>query len=179
MADIWSEALHGLEPRLDSQTFDMWLRPIRLASVDGDLLQLRAPNRFLKEWFETHYLDLALDELESRHERKFKVAIEVAEEPSEVSHAATGIEIGAGTYAGASVYADGFAESAANVAPPRSPGRHGSSNGVRAPIGPPLGLHPRYRFDSFIKGASNELAASAAMAAADEPVARFNPLFIY
>ena len=77
MADIWSEALHGIEPRLDRQTFDMWLRPIRLARVDGDLLQLRAPNRFLKEWFETHYLDLALDELESRHERKFKVAIEI------------------------------------------------------------------------------------------------------
>jgi chromosomal replication initiator protein len=40
-------------------------------------------------------------------------------------------------------------------------------------------LHPRYRFDSFIKGACNELAASAAMAAADEPGTRFNPLFIY
>jgi chromosomal replication initiator protein len=85
MADIWSEALHGLEPRLDRQTFDMWLRPIRLARIYGDLLQLRAPNRFLKEWFETHYLDLALDELESRHERKFKVAIEVVEEPAELS----------------------------------------------------------------------------------------------
>lgn len=203
MADIWSEALHGLEPRLDSQTFDMWLRPIRLASVDGDLLQLRAPNRFLKEWFETHYLDLALDELESRHERKFKVAIEVAEEPSEAPQGAGAgphAEAGAGTYAGASVYVDAFGEpsAAANgvgvgIGAVRSvPGNlsgnstHGGSrngsrgpNGARASFGPPLGLHPRYRFDSFIKGASNELAASAAMAAADEPGARFNPLFIY
>ena len=35
MTDIWSEALAGLEPRLDRQTFDMWLRPIRLARVEG------------------------------------------------------------------------------------------------------------------------------------------------
>lgn len=167
MADIWSEALHGLEPRLDRQTFDMWLRPIRLASVDGDLLQLRAPNRFLKEWFETHYLDLALDELESRHERKFKVAIEVVEEPPLES----------------SVGAERMGRRRDDVVeivparPANDPGAANSSS--RGPSGPPAGLHPRYRFESFIKGACNELAASAAMAAADEPGTRFNPLFIY
>jgi chromosomal replication initiator protein len=160
MADIWSEALHGLEPRLDRQTFDMWLRPIRLASVDGDLLQLRAPNRFLKEWFETHYLDLALDELESRHERKFKVAIEVVEEPP--SEPSVSVER-------MSRRRDDVVELVSS----------GSSVVAAANSGPPTGLHPRYRFDSFIKGACNELAASAAMAAADEPGTRFNPLFIY
>lgn len=167
MADIWSEALHGLEPRLDRQTFDMWLRPIRLASVDGDLLQLRAPNRFLKEWFETHYLDLALDELESRHERKFKVAIEVVEEPPLEPSANDVIEVRA-----SSTHSANTPFAAANSASPRS-------TADPVPSGPPAGLHPRYRFDSFIKGACNELAASAAMAAADEPGTRFNPLFIY
>jgi chromosomal replication initiator protein len=154
MVDIWSEALHGLEPRLDRQTFDMWLRPIRLARVDGDLLQLRAPNRFLKEWFETHYLDLALDELESRHERKFKVAIEIVEEPSEPAQSVQLV-------------------SASHVTEPA-----GESHKSR-PVPPPLGLHARYCFETFVKGGCNELAASAAMAAADEPGRRFNPLFIY
>jgi chromosomal replication initiator protein len=165
MGDIWSEALHGLEPRLDRQTFDMWLRPIRLASVDGDLLQLRAPNRFLKEWFETHYLDLALDELESRHERKFKVAIEVVEEPAHEP----------------SVSAERMGRRREDVLETvtSSVAANGPVAADRAPSGPPAGLHPRYRFDSFIKGACNELAASAAMAAADEPGTRFNPLFIY
>lgn len=154
MPDIWSEALHGLEPRLDKQTFDMWLRPIRLAGVDGDLLHLRAPNRFLKEWFETHYLDRVLDELASRHEKSFRVAIEVAEdlvvepEPVEVE---------------------------------RRPAHTPPEDTRAAPriAAAPTGLHPRYRFETFIKGGCNELAASAAMAAADEPGMRFNPLFIY
>ena len=160
MADIWSEALHGLEPRLDRQTFDMWLRPIRLARVDGDLLQLRAPNRFLKEWFETHYLDLALDELESRHERKFKVAIEIDESVDE------GARLEASSSEPAQRAVEDPPAPAARTPRPR-------------PQGPPRGLHPRYRFESFIKGGCNELAASAAMAAADEPGTRFNPLFIY
>ena len=167
MADIWSDALHGLEPRLDRQTFDMWLRPIRLASVDGDLLQLRAPNRFLKEWFETHYLDLALDELESRHERKFKVAIEVVEDQAD-AHSA-------GEARGDSA---GLRDDRVG-APTHVTQAHAGHASQPIRSGPPAGLHPRYRFDSFIKGACNELAASAAMAAADEPGTRFNPLFIY
>src|SRR5690606_6771517 len=162
MVDIWSEALHGLEPRLDRQAFDMWLRPIRLASVDGDLLQLRAPNRFLKEWFETHYLDLALDELESRHERKFKVAIEVVEEPEVQVQAAPQLSH-------VSQLSHGRQLSVVQGDATSSPS-HG---------GPPSGLHPRYCFETFVKGGCNELAASAAMAAADEPGRRFNPLFIY
>ncbi len=43
----------------------------------------------------------------------------------------------------------------------------------------PIGLSERYRFGTFIKGASNELGASAAHAVAEEPGKRFNPLFIY
>jgi chromosomal replication initiator protein len=170
MADIWSEALHGLEPRLDRQTFDMWLRPIRLARIDGDLLQLRAPNRFLKEWFETHYLDLALDELESRHERKFKVAIEVVEEPAELIP-----ELGLAVQ---SVQSSEPLYLASTHQGGRGQGRSDSLDG-RSRVAPPLGLHARYCFETFVKGGCNELAASAAMAAADEPGRRFNPLFIY
>jgi chromosomal replication initiator protein len=46
-------------------------------------------------------------------------------------------------------------------------------------VAPPPQLSGRYRFHNFIKGAGNELAASAAWAAAQEPGTRFNPLFIY
>jgi chromosomal replication initiator protein len=161
MPDIWSEALHELEPRLDKQTFDMWLRPIRLASVDGDLLHLRAPNRFLKEWFETHYLDRVLDELTSRHEKSFRVAIEVVEDLAEPESAANGRG----------------GESDADRRPAHTPPDDARAN--HRVNGLPAGLHPRYRFETFIKGGCNELAASAAMAAADEPGTRFNPLFIY
>src|SRR5687768_807312 len=78
MTDIWSEALQGLQPRLGAQTYDLWLRPIALRRVSGTRLHLTAPNRFMKEWFENHYLGVVLDELRARTAQTYDVEIEVA-----------------------------------------------------------------------------------------------------
>ena len=40
-------------------------------------------------------------------------------------------------------------------------------------------LNPRYTFDTFIVGASNQFAHAAAMAVADQPSKSYNPLFLY
>jgi chromosomal replication initiator protein len=40
-------------------------------------------------------------------------------------------------------------------------------------------LNPRYRFESFIVGPSNQLAHAASIAASSSPGKRYNPLFIY
>jgi chromosomal replication initiator protein len=40
-------------------------------------------------------------------------------------------------------------------------------------------LNPRYRFDSFIVGSSNQFAHAACMAVADNPATSYNPLYIY
>ena len=40
-------------------------------------------------------------------------------------------------------------------------------------------LNPRYTFDTFIVGASNQFAHAAAMAVAEQPSKSYNPLFIY
>lgn len=142
MSDIWSEALQGLQPRLGAQTYDLWLRPIALRRVSGTHLHLTAPNRFMKEWFENHYLGVVLDELRARTAQTYDVEIEVAAD---------------------------VPAAAATVPTPEA---------IPAPPSPPQ-LSGRYRFQNFIKGAGNELAASAAWAAANEPGTRFNPFFIY
>ncbi len=44
---------------------------------------------------------------------------------------------------------------------------------------PGLPLNPRYRFDSFVDGPTNQFAMSAARAVADFPGTNYNPLFIF
>ena len=40
-------------------------------------------------------------------------------------------------------------------------------------------LNPRFRFDTFVVGAANRLAVSAAKSVAESPGVAYNPLFIY
>ena len=157
MTDIWSEALQGLQPRLGAQTYDLWLRPIALRQVSGTRLHLTAPNRFMKEWFENHYLGVVLDELRARTDQLFDVEIEVL--PGDPGTSAL------------PAAPTPLSQRPAPAAPPAK---------ISSPlVAPPPQLSGRYRFHTFIKGAGNELAASAAWAAAHEPGTRFNPLFIY
>lgn len=152
MTNIWSEAIQGLQPRLGAQTYDLWIRPLELRQVHGQRLYLTAPNRFMKEWFENHYRDVVLDEIRARTAQDFELEIDINETQQQAAPAIVA------------------ATPAASVEPVTLP---------PLPTLPPSGLSSRYRFTNFIKGASNELAASAAWSVAQEPGARFNPFFIY
>ncbi|MGH7326101.1 MAG: chromosomal replication initiator protein DnaA [Candidatus Rokuibacteriota bacterium] len=48
-----------------------------------------------------------------------------------------------------------------------------------APTGRSEGLNPRYTFDSFVVGSSNQFAQAACQAVAELPSRAYNPLFIY
>jgi len=50
---------------------------------------------------------------------------------------------------------------------------------TRAGKGAAIGLNPRYRFETFVKGASNQFSYAAAMRVAETPGLSYNPLFIY
>ncbi|MFZ6183360.1 chromosomal replication initiator protein DnaA [Nannocystis pusilla] len=155
MTNIWSEAIQGLQPRLGAQTYDLWIRPLELRQVQGQRLLLTAPNRFMKEWFENHYRDVVLDELRARTAQDYHIEIDI------------------------SAAGEAPPNAAAAAAEPRSEPEPPPPPLPPLPALPPIGLSSRYRFSNFIKGSSNELAASAAWSVAQDPGARFNPFFIY
>ncbi len=155
MTDIWTKALAGLKPRLGQETYELWLRPLMLVAVEGQTVHLRAPSHFMKEWFVNHYRDAVLEQMGKESDTTYEIDIEVVVAEEE-DVAPTPVSSDDEPYAAPAV-----ASSRPQLPPP------------------PSGLSPRYQFDSFIKGASNELAASAARAVAEEPGQRFNPLLIY
>ena len=150
MTDIWTDALAGLRPRLGAETYELWLRPLVLVTTGQGVLHLRAPSLFMKEWFENHYRDAVQQEIYAQTQEHYAIEVDVSDEGAPIADEAPAV--------------------VQTPAPAPSPSRRASA---------PVGLSERYRFGTFIQGASNELAASAARAVAEEPGRRFNPLFIY
>ena len=147
MVDLWSEAIRSIEPMVKPAHRDLWLRPITCLGIADGRIQLRAPNRYHKEWFEDNFLPSILRDLEARARQTFTVDFVLAE-----------------------------TEVTSDSLPKRSPLEVRPSAPVAAPAPE---LLPRYTFDSFVVGPTNQFAHAAARMVADAPASRWNPLFIY
>ncbi len=79
--EIWDRALCALQQRIKPHNFDMWLRPILCRSIEGSRITLRAPNRYIKEWFEDNYLAIVLHQLHLHTQRDYQVVVELEEQP--------------------------------------------------------------------------------------------------
>ena len=152
--EIWQKALAALQERIKPHNFDMWLRPITCAAIEGDGIVLRAPNRYIKEWFEDNYLPIVIQELRNLTKQEFEVKLELEDPQAAAAEEAQESE---------------EAPTEKTVVAARD----------NSPTGLDYDLNPRYNFNSFVVGPSNQLSHAAAQAVAEIPAAKYNPLFIY
>ena len=52
---VWNRCVRDLQAELPEQQFNTWIRPLH-AIEDGTVLKLLAPNRFVVDWLNQHYL---------------------------------------------------------------------------------------------------------------------------
>lgn len=159
----WDECVEIIKDNINEQAFNSWFKPIVPLRIEGDNLIVQVPSQFLYEWIEEHYYDLLRNSLTRVLGPKVKLQYEVViKKNDDDSLESRTIRVPAFRNSTGSQGAINFAE---------------QNNNEKEFL---TGLNPRYHFDNFVVGDSNQLAHSAAEAIAKKPGGTsFNPLFIY
>ena len=152
---LWEAALGDLQVQVARPSYDTFLKQTVGIGMDGECLLVSAPTAFVAEYLGKWMRGAVQRALErvSRSRLDVRFAVSAANAP----RAATG---------------RGGPPEAAEVG--RAPAPR-----VVGPGAAQLPLDPRYVFDRFTVGASNQLAAAAARAAAEFPGEKYNPVFLH
>jgi chromosomal replication initiator protein len=148
--NLWDEILARIETKVNRHSFYTWFRPTTFVSEDRTSVTVRVPNALFKDWLTKHYSGVITEATNELKRPNLSVAF-VSDSQSD----APVIPLGA----------DEVAALESNPLPTTQPG--------------PAGLNPRYTFDTFIVGSSNQFAHAACRAVAEAPSRSYNPLFIY
>jgi chromosomal replication initiator protein len=152
MEKVWLEALSNLQKVLTQHTFNTWIQPLRFIEIKNDSIYLEVPNDFFKEMINENYISMIKEAVSAVCKSKFNVVLQVSRMTAEDPPESEKIQ---------------------ESKEPRV-----ISETVKTLDYNP-NLNPKYTFDTFVCGASNQFAHAAAQAVANNPAATYNPLFIY
>ena len=152
--NIWDEILIRVQAKINRHSFYTWFKPTSFVGDDGATVTVRVPNPLFKEWITKHYSAVIAEGATEVRRPDVSIAfVTDARDGAPASVVASKLE--------PDVAVDFLAEQSVASATPAS------------------GLNPRYSFDTFIVGPSNQFAHAACRAVAEVPSRSYNPLFIY
>lgn len=166
----WTTLMARMLREIGDGAYKSWMAPLALVRFDDDIrtLIISAPGRFVKEWIETHYVNLLLKCSKEFYPTVQRVEIMVLSQgyrhiSSESSPLAPEMS---------SMEKDHHQTPLATTE---------SSEDDFAMLRDSISaqLDQRFTFDNFVVGKSNELAYAAARRVAESPEVQFNPLFLY
>ena len=149
--NLWDEILARIETKVNRHSFYTWFKPTAFVGEDVSGVTVRVPNPLFKDWLTKHYSSVISEAMEELKRSGVSVHF-----------------VAQGLGDGASIPLSVEEAAAFEAAEPPSLVLPGSA-----------GLNPRYTFDSFIVGSSNQFAHAACRAVAEAPSRSYNPLFIY
>jgi chromosomal replication initiator protein len=149
--NLWEEVLARIETKVNRHSFYTWFKPTTFVTADPRAITVRVPNPLFKDWLMKHYAAVITEAM--GEVRKPNLAIDFIAEP-QMDESPRPLNI-----------ADALPTLDEDLPPTVGAGS--------------AGLNPRYTFDTFIVGSSNQFAHAACRAVAEAPSRSYNPLFIY
>ena len=160
---LWQAVLGELELNLSKANFATWFKHTAIISNEDGHVIVAVPNIFTKEWLEKKY-----------HEDIKKALAKIGDIATVEYHVGAPKPVMGERQDGDTELAPSALLAATSPVAYNAPAAvMPSTQTVNA------ALNPRYTFDSFVVGSSNELAYAACQAVAKSPGIKYNPLFIY
>ena len=177
----WQECIDCLRAELSSQQFNTWIRPLH-AEMDGGVLRVFAPNRFILDWVKAKFLG-RIEELLAESPSNPPIKLEVTSQdehrqPKPGMDASTNVRLQAGSTARLPISGNGAMNHIGSLASTQQ-SRQQVDTIIEGKLRHRGALNRNSTFDNFIEGKSNQLARAAAMQVAENPGYAYNPLFIY
>ena len=167
----WLECLKLIKGRVNNQSFQAWFEPIiPLQEKDGKFV-IQVPSQFFYEWIEEHHYPLLIEVLTQVIGKEILLDYEVASEERELRATVP--------------TTPNYSPESPGPLPSEQPssGGYTPTDATGGAMTRQLGVHslnPRYTFQNYIKGESNQFACAAALAVANTlGGTSFNPLVIY
>ncbi len=161
----WALVMTLLRKELGESTYQNWLCFMGCEGIEGGCVQLTAPSRFKRDWISSHLGEQLLKAWVAVNSQVLRLDLRA----KETGASQTSNNISAND-----------AVSVANalpVQPLRTENQVDPRNGHYGRLGAPL--DPRFTFEDFVVGKSNEFAHAAARRVADSDNPPFNPLFLH
>ena len=150
-SNIWDQVLARVETKVNRHSFYTWFKPTSFIAERDGTIRVRVPNALFRDWLTKHYSAVIDEALSEVH--RAGAAVSFATDDGEPVSAMPELP---------PPDADPDAEVAEELT--------ADDEGI---------LSPRYSFDTFIVGPSNQFAHAASRAVAEAPSRSYNPLFIY
>ncbi|MFQ5876727.1 MAG: chromosomal replication initiator protein DnaA [Acidobacteriota bacterium] len=162
---LWERILAALQGKVNSQSFNTWLKPTQQLSVADGTLNVEVPSLLFAEWISKNYLPLIRETARQLDCGELRVNF--------TSRRAPGGSPRREAASPAPLAARPAARPRAVGTTPPAPARSSPAQPLSA------GLNPRYTFGSFVVSSCNQFAHAAAIAVAEQPSGAYNPLYIY
>jgi len=164
---VWTACLDIIRDKVNTQSFRTWFEPITPLHLRSGVLTVQVPSQFFYDWIEEHYYMIISSTI-----------TKVLGADASLEYAIRAEDASSGT--DYPLIPPTIVEAALVVPSPAAPVRFRVTDPPPATDNFQTNLNPRYTFDNFIKGDSNQLACAAASAVANNPGGTsFNPLVIY
>ena len=168
MENFWPTCLRRFEKELSTQQFNTWIKPL-IAEIEGNVVRLVAPNRFVMQWVKERFLKKI--DLFATESDLDGVQIELVLSESDPKTPASISKNDKNPQQKIDV-ADVIQNNGAATLTKALKVTQNKSNESS-------GLNPAFNFDNYVTGRANQLARAAAIQVAQNPGTAYNPLFIY